>query len=1645
MTSTPVNIFLGLIGFFLAGLLGYWLFPSADTGSETSAPIVQAAVEAKPVTDPKPSEPDRPSEPAPAIETTETPTAPPTTSQKPLSYLGWETVEADNAPQACLLFSESFNRANETDLKPFIRVTPETPFSIKAEGRKICVLGLAYGQTYRVVSRKGLTADAGAELPGSRAANVTFQDKPAFVGFAGTGIILPETQDARLVLKTVNVERVDLKIYRVNDRILSQYSPDQGENGVEGRYVSTYIASDKRVEIAAETLEIDSAKNAMVETTFDLAGIISAQGPGAYIVMAENAGGDLSDYRNAKALRWIISTDLALTSYRGASGLDVSVRSIKTAGLQAGVRLDLVARNNEQLAETLTDSQGRARFEAPLLAGQGPLTPKMIMAYGPDGDYAVLDLARAPLDLTAMDVQGRDVGLGLDIFNFTDRGIYRPGETVHLTALLRDADARAVTGRTLVVELLRPDGKRQDTRRLAPEDMAGGYVTALDLPDTAARGRWTISMTVEGTEVETSTKISVEDFVPQKLKLTLSPEEPAILRDGGTSEITLDAQFYYGAPGSALDTEAKARVQRDPNPFPHHKGYSFGDVAETFQEQVFDLEISLTDEEGSAKTRLSLAGRTIDSQTPLRASVVLGVAEPGGRYVRDGLFVPIRTEDQYIGFNTRFDGRAKRNAPANIDLIAVDAGGARIASAVDWSLFRESYGYNWYRENDRWVYRGRKRDQYVDSGRIAISADAPARWGKSLDYGRYRLETVDADGTIASVRFGVGWYNTGETDAPDRILVGATDLPETPGGSFLLNLEAPYAGQGDIVIADHKVRSLRTISIPEGVSSVRIPYEAEWGHSIYAMVTLYTPLDADKKQSAKRAVGLTHIALGRSSQTIDVSLNTPDRVAPRETIEVPITLSGAVNGKAYLTLAAVDEGILALTKFRSPDAAETLFAKMAFALDVQDDYARILEPWSATTTRSGGDSLGGAGLSVVPTQTVALFRGPVTVRNGKAVVPLDLPDFNGELRLMATAWTKNAVGSASKPLKVRDAVPATLALPRFLAPGDRAVATLSLDNIDGTPGTYRSRVSAAGLLDATDATFDLPVGTRDQSSVEILAEGVGVYEVETEISGPRDYGVTSVNPIEVRSPFRPVSRRFLTPIEPGESYRLPDEMFEGYARNSASIDVGVSPLPGLNPAAYVNALSRYPYGCTEQTVSSAMPLLYVEQLGGFKDSSDVQTRTGISKAILKLGSRQSPSGAFGLWSEGDGALAPWLQLYVTEFLVEADRRDFDVPEDILTTAMDAAKSLSDMNRNSGLGLDFDLGDASRNRQELRRAERAAYAHHILVRAGQPDASGARYVHDTFGARMTNPLAQAYLGAALSQIGDADRAEVAFERAMSELGSDRKHEYYFYSSRNRNVAGVLAIGGEAIPGETSAALLKELADRDPARMSTQERSYIVRAIAGILASSDKANFRMKGADFTGALSPKQIGDGVEITNNDDRRLFVSVDIEASPMKALPAMEEGFTVSKSLFTLKGKPITGDRLQQGDQVIVLIDAEADDRRDKMVVINDMLPAGLEIETVLTPEDAKTRNGDAGIYDFLGTLSYVDLQEARDDRFVASDRIRRWYRSDRDIRVAYIARAVTPGSFTFPGTIVEDMYRPDVVGTTEASELLITSSGAL
>jgi len=208
---------------------------------------------------------------------------------------------------------------------------------------------LDYGRSYEVEIRKGLIADSGAELARNETLSITFEDKPSFVGFVGDGIILPETKGARLVLKTVNVDTLSLKLFRVNDRILSQHAPNSGDSGTADDYVRTYDANSRRTEVWSGELEIEKNRNEIVETAFDLQDKIDDKGLGAYILIAEHNVEDQPVYRRAKAMRWLISTDLALSTYRGSDALHISVRSIKSASLKAGVRLDLIAANNEKL------------------------------------------------------------------------------------------------------------------------------------------------------------------------------------------------------------------------------------------------------------------------------------------------------------------------------------------------------------------------------------------------------------------------------------------------------------------------------------------------------------------------------------------------------------------------------------------------------------------------------------------------------------------------------------------------------------------------------------------------------------------------------------------------------------------------------------------------------------------------------------------------------------------------------------------------------------------------------------------------------------------------------------------------------------------------------------------------------------------------------------------------------------------------------------------------------------------------------------------------------------------------------------------------------------------------------------------------
>jgi uncharacterized protein YfaS (alpha-2-macroglobulin family) len=740
-------------------------------------------------------------------------------------------------------------------------------------------------------------------------------------------------------------------------------------------------------------------------------------------------------------------------------------------------------------------------------------------------------------------------------------------------------------------------------------------------------------------------------------------------------------------------------------------------------------------------------------------------------------------------------------------------------------------------------------------------------------------------------------------------------------------------------------------------------------------------------------------------------------------------------------VAAVDEGILLLTNFRSPNPADWFFGQTQLGVDLLDDYGRVLDPnqGAAAPVRSGGDQIGAAGLSVVPTRTVALFSGPVQLdRSGRASISLDVPQFNGELRLMAVAWSEGGLGSASRPVTVREDAPAELILPRFLAPGDTAQATVTVDNIDLPAGAFTAQVSATGPLstpsDAVQMTLD--PGQREDRRVRLTANAVGIGELVLAVTGPQNFATERSYPIEVRSAWLPESRVERRTLRPGESWTPPAAALAGYVDGTGSLLVSASAFP-IDMGPLYRDLAAYPYACTEQSLSRAMPLLYARQLA---DLADEDTRGGsaadVRRTIEQILSRQSGDGSFGLWRVGDGQASPWLGAYATDFLSRAEQQGYPVPRAALERALNQLQPIARGELWRAYGYNTSVPEARWTRDTRQRLEdrSAAYALYVLARNGQADRSRLRYMHDERIRQIESPLARAHIGAGLAATGDRARAASAFEAAVEAIGY--RNEGDWYQSVRRDTAAVLALAAEA--GETG--IVEQLAGRlsrdlpEPSRLTTQEKVFLILAAHALAGDSGSVSINYDGAaDDPAAVrfDADALAQAGTFTNTGAQPIFVTMLARGAPAEAPPASASMLRVEKSILNIRGEVVDPASVVQGDRLVISLTLTPERQAMASYVIADLLPAGFEIEGVLDAEDGAPN----GPYAFLGELSYPQVAEARDDRFVAAIESR----GGRTERFAYVVRAVTAGEFALPGAVAEDMYRPDVTARSESSRVAI------
>jgi uncharacterized protein YfaS (alpha-2-macroglobulin family) len=1602
--------------------------------------------------------------------------APRAAPPRPAAFAVW-TTRLDThttSPSACIRMSRPLDASR--GYGDFVSVSPDLghPAAVTVNGDELCVADVGY-VARTITLMRGLPAATGETLTDNVDVAFAPGSKPVYVGFVGEGVILPREDADGVGLETVNVSRLHIRVFRVADRNLvrkdisapeptgeGDYNYDGGDNGV---------GDDGRL-IWEGDVAVRGVADQRATTVFPLGAVLKTLEPGAYVVMAADASGlkgapqkdgEADRESPAQARRWILFTDMALQAYDGSDALDVTVRSLKSARPMGGVRLALVGKDGGDLASASTDGEGHVRFARALLAGEQGAHPARLMAYGPRGDFTVLDLERAPVDLSKQDVTGRtppggepktgkaaiDPANAIDGFVYADRGIYRPGETAHLVALLRDGGSRAVKDRRGALVLRRPSGL--EFARYRFRGARRGAVTAnVALPPGAPRGIWRVSLEMEGSDAASGgTSFDVEDFAPQRLAVTLAaaPERPML--NGEVRRVPVAARFLYGAPAAALAVRSEARVSADPDPFPAFKDFAWGDQQTSFPERLIEGPPSVTDGAGAATAVLDIS--TLGPQTsPLKAVLTASVFEPGGRPVSEEATLKLHLKPLYLGVRTI--GGPGDEPLQTFEIIAVNAQGQRVAANAHYMLISESWNYDWFEQNGRWSWRRTSRDIPIAQGDLAIGAGAPARFSRKLPWGDYLLVLDDpATGAHTVIRQSAGWSApSDDVEAPDSARVSPVRTDYKTGDTVDVHIQAPFAGEAEVAVATDHLIALRQLHLPEGGADFRMRADPAWGGGAYVLVSVVQPRDPVASPKPRRALGLAYVSLEPVGRKLTVDIGTPPKLDSRSPITVPLTVRGLGPGQtAHVTLAAVDEGILRLTHQKNPDPVDWYFGKRALSLAYRDDYGRLLDPnlGSAAAANFGGDEVGGAKLTAVPIRTVALWSGIVdTDAGGKATVRMPATDFNGQLRLVAVAWTDGAVGGGASDMIVRQPVVAELSLPRFLSPGDRAAATLELDNVEGKAGVYIvSIVGRNGPQIAWRHAFQLARGQRIIQKVDISAARVAsVGGVGFAVRGP-GVSVTRGYPLQIRPGWGRLTRASTVPQRPGEAYMPSVGLLAGMAAGDVSMTVSYSPFANFDPAPVAEALAHYPFGCSEQTTSMGAGSLYAPDL-----ATNPKRQGALATSVGKLLDREALDGSFGLWRVGDGEADPWIGAYVTDFLLEAKASGALVPDGALQRALSAMHALSKPDGFSSVGYRMEVSpqphwlspQAARDQTRRLRSRAAAYALYDLAKAGQGDLARLRWFHDVGFEQERSPLARAQIGAALAAMGDRGRAHDSFVLAVAALGYRDPDDWY--QSPLRDLAGVIALAYEAGETDLARGLQARLENtvRSPDALNTQEQAFLLKAAHAMAASAGPVRIQASGA------TPKG-GDRWAVGRPADARfvnlghgtVWRTVTVSGKPTMPPAARSSGIAFDKRVFGLDGHPVDPAKLKQGDRMIIRLAGRATAKRDALTVVDDALPAGFEIESALTPTDAqgeKDENGKAkaGPFAFLGSLSKASVQEKRDDRFIAALKLS----GDKTFALAYVVRAVTPGNYFLPGAEAKDMYRPAVSARTASARTVIS-----
>jgi uncharacterized protein YfaS (alpha-2-macroglobulin family) len=1510
-----------------------------------------------------------------------------------------------------------------SEIEDYITITPKIDFIVNQNYNQIDLIGnFKPRETYTIEIKKGLHSMAGQELERDYSGKVMIEDLPPRITFSDNGLFMSKKGGQLLAVETVNIDKITVEIEQIFPNNIVYFLSGSG-----GRY---YGAGNLGRRIFSKDYNLTSEPNEPLTSTIDLGNIVGDTLRGVYSVAVRQ-----KDRRWTYDQRQVMISDMGIMARLSDNYLMVWVNSLSDVKPIGGADVTLISRNNQTMLEGKTDSHGIAIFED--IAEKTKGFEPFVITISKNGDLSFLNFSDCLISTSDFDVSGRPyLTRGYESFLYSDRGVYRPGETIHLVSVLRGVGGATPQEFPYNVKITDPEGRDFKEYKLTTKDQ-GISALDIDLPDFAKTGGYAITAKI-GDDVIGSYNFQVEDFMPDRIKTTIATDRDSY--NGGDSVIIdVNGVYLFGPPCAGNDVNG--HITLDPGFF-QPKGYSeysFTDPAVKFTPIQVDLSADKLDDKGNHTYTYQISDN-LRPPSALRMTVSATVREDGGRAVSAYKSVQVNPYPVYFGIRQDFEGYAKSGKPATFAVVAVDGAGQPATVDSGWVKFYRTIYQNIIQRDQYGIYRyvSEEKDEIIDSTMVSFSGKPVSVTFTPGDYGAYRVRAGKGRGDhSATVSFyAPGWgYSPWSMAHPDRIELTLDQKVYKSGDKAKLLVKAPFEGKLLLTLEKDKVLDFKTYDLDSNSAEITIPIKAEYAPNIYVTATLLKSTTSLERLSPARAFGIAPIVVDNSKMNLDISIDAPELMKPRQKLDLTVKTNLAKGTK--LTVAAVDIGILQLTDFKTPDPFDFFYGKKRPGLNPYDIYSLVYPDikMAESNLSPGGSSYEAARkrhlnpISARRVKPVALWSGIVTVdAAGTAHVSFDVPQFNGKLLMMAVGFNGDKVGSASKEVTVRDKIIIQESLPRFMTGGDMIRTGVVLFNNTGEDNDFDVAINIDGPARITSkktVQIHIPNNGKKTADFTIKADDKpGKVTFNITASGGGEQALETVE--LANRPGQPIlTKHGSGAIKSGTSAHIdmPTDWLEGTAEYSLKI----SSMPTVRLSGSIQYLLTYPYGCMEQTISKLFPLLYFNDLAKFI-RPEIFGGKGqdyfIAEGIAKLATMQMPNGSFMFW-QGRPEENPWASVWATHFLVEARKVGYQVSDDVYDKAID------NMDR---MAKDNTLGDS---KQVLR-----IYAAYVLAKAGKLDKSVINNLK-LLNLEVVPAWSRFQLAGAIAMTSGTQDALWLMPAEIHPLKYEPETGGYFDSEIRGNSILLDVLSDVAPDNPAIPELVKEITEDMYIGewYTTQSNAFALLALGRYFHTQEKPDYtgtvvvdgkKLKtfGTENVTINDPGLGGKDIEIAVNGVGTCYYWWQAGGvSSNRAVREFDDRLVVRRQYLDAGGNPISLDSLHLGDQIVSKITIEARDKTLDNVVINDLLPTGLEIEN---PRLATTgrlawlpQNGSAP--------TYMDIRDDRMLLFVDG------LQPGNRFVYYYSLRVISRGDFFVPPVAAECMYDPLIASTASSGQMMV------